>query len=141
MRLIVDTNILLLALIRDSTTRKIIVKSEWNFYYPEMSFHEIRKYKELVLRKSGMLKVDYNKLFNYLLEHITLIPDEAIIKNLEEAKRIIAHIDPDDVVFVAANFSVTDSIIWSDDSDFDKQNKVKVLKSGEINKLFDLLMK
>ncbi len=46
---VIDTNILISALIRDSTTRKIIVKSGWEFYYPEISFHEVRKYKGLVL--------------------------------------------------------------------------------------------
>lgn len=52
MKFVIDTNILLSALIRDSTTRKIIIKSGWSFYYPEMSFHEVRKYKGLVLEMS-----------------------------------------------------------------------------------------
>ena len=52
MILVIDTNILLASLIRDSTTRKIIVESGWGFYYPEMSFHEVRKYKGLVLEMS-----------------------------------------------------------------------------------------
>ncbi len=52
MILVIDTNILLASLIRDATTRKIIVESDWKFYYPEVSFHEVRKYKDLVLEKS-----------------------------------------------------------------------------------------
>ena len=70
MKMVVDTNIILSALIKDSTTRKIIVKSEWDFYYPAMSFHEIRKYKELVLKKSNLNKEEYRKLLNYLLEQV-----------------------------------------------------------------------
>ena len=76
MRFIIDTNILLSALIKDSTTRKVIVKSGWDFYYPEMSFHEVRKYKELVLKKSGMSEKDYNKLLECILEHVNIVPDE-----------------------------------------------------------------
>lgn len=139
MKFIIDTNILLSALIKDSTTRKVIVKSGWDFYYPEMSFHEVRKYKELVLKKSGMNEEDYSKLLDLILEHINILPDERIIKNLEEAKKIIGHIDPDDVVFVATELSIPDSIIWSDDSDFNKQDKIKVLKSEKVIKLFDSL--
>ena len=139
MRFIIDTNILLSALIKDSTTRKVIVKSGWDFYYPEMSFHEVRKYKELVLKKSGMSEKDYNKLLECILEHVNIVPDERIINELEEAKSVIAHIDPDDVVFVATKLSISDSTIWSDDSDFDKQDKVKVLKSEQVIKLFDSL--
>ena len=52
MILVIDTNIFLASLIRDSTTRKIIIESGWNFFYPEMSFHEVRKYKDLVLKMS-----------------------------------------------------------------------------------------
>ena len=137
MRFVIDTNILLSALIKDSTTRKIIVKSGWDFYYPEMSFHEVRKYKDLVLKKSGMDEVDYNKLLDLILGHINIVPDEQILKKLDRAKKVIAHVDPDDVVFVATNLSISDSIIWSDDSDFDRQDKVKVLKSEKVVKLFD----
>lgn len=139
MRFIIDTNILLSALIKNSTTRKIIVKSGWNFYYPEMSFHEVRKYKDLVLKKSGMTEDNYNTLLDLILEHINILPDERIMNNLEEAKKVIGHIDPDDVVFFATKLSVSNSIIWSDDSGFDKQDKVKVLKSGEVVKLFETL--
>jgi len=136
MRFVIDTNILLSALIKDSITRKIIVKSGWNFYYPEMSFHEVRKYKELVLKKSGMSELNYDKLLDLILKHVNIVPDERIIMDLECAKKVIAHIDLDDVTFVATKFSIPDSIIWSDDSDFDKQNKVKVLKSKDVIKLF-----
>jgi len=136
MRFVLDTNILLSALIRDSTTRKIIVKSGWNFYYPEMSFHEVRKYKDLVLKKSGMNENEYNKLVGLLLSHINIIPDEKIFDKLDRAKEIMAEIDPDDVVFIATQLGVTNSVVWSDDSDFDKQEDIKVLKTADVVKLF-----
>ena len=140
MKFIIDTNILLSALIKDSATRKVIVKSGWDFYYPEMSFHEVRKYKDLVLKKSGMDENGYSKLLDLILEHVNILPDERIIKNIGRAKKVMGHIDPDDVVFVATKLSIADSVIWSDDSDFDKQDKIKVLKSEQIIKLFDSLM-
>jgi len=139
MRLIIDTNILLSALIKDSATRKIIVKSGRDFFYPEMSLHEIRKYKDLVLKKSRMNEADYSKLLNYLLGYITLVPDEKILGNLNEAKKIMLHIDPDDVVFIATTLGLKESILWSDDSDFKKQAKVKFLKSQQVVKLFESL--
>lgn len=141
MKFVIDTNIILSALIKNSITRKIIVESGWNFYYPEMSFHEIRRYKELVLKKSGMNENGYNKLLDLLLEHVDIIPDERICNYLDKAKKIMLKIDPDDVVFVAAKFSITDSVIWSDDSDFDKQNDILVLKSNKVVKLFESISK
>lgn len=137
MRFVIDTNILLSALIKDSMTRKIIIESGLDFYYPEMSFHEVQKYKELVIKKSKMSENEYDKLLELVLSNISIVPNEKIIKNLDLSKQIIEHIDPDDVVFVAAKFSIQDAIIWSDDSGFDKQNKVKVLKSKEVVRLFE----
>jgi len=136
MIVIVDTNILISALIKDSTTRKIIVESEWDFCYPEISFHEIRKYRQLVLKKSGMDEEEYNHLLSLLLKHIRIIPDEFIYKSLTEAAELLAHIDPDDVVFLSAAISYGDAIIWSDDAHFDKQNRIKNLKTKEIVDLF-----
>lgn len=66
MKVVVDTNILISALIKDSTARKLIVESNWKFYYPETSFHEIRKHKSLVLKKSGIDEEGYAKILNVL---------------------------------------------------------------------------
>lgn len=99
----------------------------------------MRKYKDLVLKKSGMNEGDYNILLDLILGHVNIIPDERIMSNLDEAKEIMGHIDPDDVVFIATKLSFPESIIWSDDSDFDKQDKIKVLKSEKVIKLFNLL--
>ena len=136
MRLVIDTNILLSALIRDSLTRKMIVESDWTLYYPEISFHEIRKYQKLVLEKSGMIKEEYDDLLAHLLDHILLVPDEKIFQNLEEAKQIMAHIDPDDVVFIAAALSLHNTILWSDDKDFQKQDKINQTTTKQIANQF-----
>jgi predicted nucleic acid-binding protein len=107
------------------------------FFYPEMSFHEIQKYKDLVLKKSGMVDEDYKLLLDLLLKNINIVPDERILNNLEEAKKVIAHIDPDDVIFIATKFSIKNSIIWSDDSDFSKQDIVPVLKTKDVFELYN----
>ena|SRR3989338_121897 len=136
MILVVDTNILISALIRDSTTRKIIIKSGWDFYYPEKSFHEVREYKNLVLEKSGMSEQEYTEMLNHLLKHIQLVPEELIKQRLDEANKLLGKIDPDDVIFLATALSLDNSKIWSDDTHFEKQNKITVFKTKDIVKLF-----
>ena len=132
MKIIVDVNIILSALIRDSTTRKIILNSEFDFYFPEPSLHKIRKYKSYILEKSGLSEEEYDKIMATLFKYIKLVPTEEIEKNWDEAKKIIEHIDKEDVVFIATALSIIDSVIWSDDGHFEKQDKVKVLKTEEI---------
>ena len=136
MILVIDTNILLAGLIKNSMVRKIIVESGWEFYYPEMSFHEVRKYKDLVLEKSGMNEEEYAELLNQLLKHITLVPEEQIKPKIEEANKLLGKVDLDDVVFLATAFSIENSKIWSDDPHLEKQNKVRVFKTKHIVKLF-----
>jgi len=136
MKIIIDTNILLSALIKDSVTRKILIEAEWQFFYPQMSFHEVRKHKDLVLDKSGMKNEEYIQVLNQLFQNIELIPEESIYPSLKEANDIIGKIDPDDAVFLAAALGIPNSLIWSDDSDFDKQLKVKILKTKDVVKLF-----
>jgi predicted nucleic acid-binding protein len=135
MKIIIDSNILISALIKDSTTRAIIVKSGWAFYYPEISFHEIRKYKELVLTKSGMTEQEYRKLVTVLLQYIQLLPLEAFQEHIPAAANELAHVDPGDVVFLAAAVSVG-GVVWSDDAHFDRQHLVKNLKTGDVVRLY-----
>jgi len=137
MKVVVDTNILLSALIRDSSTRKIIIESGWDFYYPEISFYEVRKYKSLVMKKSGMSDDDYSSLVAKMLTRIILLPEEQIVINMEEAKRIMLHIDPDDVAFIAAALSVENSVIWSNDNHFEMQGEVGVIKTKAIIDFFE----
>ena len=135
MKVILDVNIILSALIRDSTTRKIILNSEFDFYFPELSLHKIRKYKDYILEKSGLSEEEYDKILAILFKYIQLVPTEEIEKNWDEAKKIMEHIDKEDVVFIATALSIEDSVIWSDDRHFEKQDKVKVLKTKEIANL------
>ena len=132
MKVVIGTNIIISALIKDSTTRRIIIESEWEFYYPEMSFHEVRKHKNIVLEKSGISEGEYAKLLNALLSRIKIVPEEHIKHKLKEAAKALGKIDPDDVVFLATALSISDSVIWSEDRDFEEQDKVKVLKTKEI---------
>ena len=132
MKIILDVNVILSALIRDSTTRKIILNSEFDFYFPEPSLHKIRKYKSYILEKSGLIEEEYNKIMATLFKYIKLVPTKEIDKNWDEAKKIMEHIDKEDVVFIATSLSLPDSVIWSDDRHFEKQDKVKVFKTKDM---------
>ena len=101
-----------------------------------MSFHEVRKYKNLVLEKSGMTEAEYTELLNRLLQHIILVPEEQIQGHIEEADKLLGKVDPDDVIFLATAFSIENSRIWSDDPHLEKQDKARVFKTKHIALLF-----
>ena len=139
MIIIVDVNIILSALIKDSITREIIVKSGQDFCFPEPSLHKIRKYKELILKKSGISEPEFSIILNSIFKFIRLIPTEEILTNWDEAKKIMGHIDPEDVTFIAAALSQNNTVIWTDDKHFDKQKRILNLKTIEVITLFHTL--
>lgn len=100
-----------------------------NFFYPEISLHELRKHKGLVIKKSGLTKEAYEDTLAKIFEYVLLIPTEEIKEKLDEAKQTMLRIDPDDVVFVAAALAYPDAIIWSDDNHFERQSNIKVVKT------------
>src|SRR3989344_5725253 len=112
MIIIIDVNVFLSALIRDSTTREIIFTFEQEFCFPESSLQKIRKYKPLIQKKSGLSDLDFLKLFHSLLKFIKIIPDEKLLDYWMEAKKIMEHIDPEDVTFIAAALSQDNAVIW-----------------------------
>ena len=123
MIIVVDVNILLSALIRDSTTREIIVKSEHDFCFPEPSLQKIGKYKQLILEKSGFSELEFLAIWHTLLRFVQTIPTEEIMPHWEKAKKIMERIDPEDVTIISCALSQEEAMIWSNDKHFDKQNE------------------
>lgn len=137
MIIIIDVNVFLSALIKDSTTREILLTYEQEFCFPERSLQKIRKYKSLIQEKSGLSDLDFLKLFHSLLKFIRIIPDEELLDHWEEAMKIMTPIDEEDVTFIAAALSQNNAVIWSDDKHFEKQDKVITLKTKDWVNLFE----
>lgn len=131
MKLIIDSNIIISALIKDSKTREIILKSGFEFLHPERALKNIDKYKEEIIEKSGLNLSEYEKLLESLIESILLIDSDKFLYKLDEAKKIMIN-DIEDVPFVALALSVENDGIWSEDKHFEKQDKIRIWKTREI---------
>lgn len=132
MRLVVDTNIILGALIKNSTTRSILQSPNHSFYVPEYAVDEVRKYFSLIVSKSGLNEGEVKLLFDLLLSNLQVVPSEKILTRLEQAERALKSIDKKDVPFLAQALSIDCDGIWSNDEDLKKQKLVKVWTTIEI---------
>jgi predicted nucleic acid-binding protein len=56
MELVLDTNIIISALIKKGITRKLLLNKNYIFYTPEYTKNEISKYTSLILKKSNLTK-------------------------------------------------------------------------------------
>lgn len=133
LRLIVDTNILFSAIVKDSFTRKILTHLDVDLFTIDFSNDELRKYKDLMLKKSELDSDEFDRLIEKLLSRIQLIDDYPISLRMPEALTIMRDIDIKDSPFIAAALSV-DADIWSDDNHFVKQDRVKIWKTIDLAK-------
>ncbi len=135
MNIILDANVLIGALIRDSHIRRLIILSNIPLLYPEIMLHEVRKYEGLILEKSGMDEEFYGKLLTKLLSYITLVPTEQLTEHLPEAKEVMKDIDIKDAPFIAVALASEDAVIWSDDAHFKMQKRITAYTTTEITKI------
>ncbi|MFB6283629.1 MAG: PIN domain-containing protein [Halobacteria archaeon] len=127
----VDTNVVLSALISDSTTREVIKNLDHDIFSPVYLQKEIKKHRELVQEKSGISEKETKILIEKIFRYINFIPESEVKEYREPAKEAIEDTDPDDVLFVATALAV-DGAVWSDDTDFLRQDRVEVLTTEDI---------
>lgn len=132
MNIIIDSNILFSALIKDSVTRRIILEYNGLFLFPSFIFQEMEKHKEELLNKSGMDIKEFNELLGVILKKVIIVPEEILFQYRNEALEIVKNIDLDDILFIACALAYPNSIIWSDDKKLKEQIKIKILNTQEI---------
>lgn len=132
MNIIVDTNIFIAALLKNGKIRELIVNSLFTFFVPEVIYDEIIEHKKELIEKSGLSEDSFNELSSIISKYINIIPDIKTLPYKSEAERIISKIDKDDVPIIAASLSLNSCPIWTDDSDFIRQNAIKTITTKEM---------
>lgn len=132
MNLVIDANILIAALLKDSKMRKLIVNSPHKLLVPEVHFQEIEEHKKELLEKSDLSEEEFDILLSKLSNYFTIIKNENILPFLKEAKDLIGNIDKDDVPIIAASLAYDCCPIWTDDKHFQQQKRIKIWKTEDI---------
>ncbi len=131
MKVVLYTNVLMAGLLRDSTVRSIIILSSVDFFLPEYSISEIKKYESYLLDKSGYSLEEFKKLMNFLLEKIKIIEKEEIKPFMKQAEEIMRYIDINDSSFIATALAINADGIWSLDNDLKRQEAVRVFNTKD----------
>lgn len=132
MKVVIDTNVLMAGLLKESLVREILINEDIDFFLPEFSLSEIRKYKQELMKKSGYGKEEFEAMISYLLENIEIVPKEEIKACMKKAEEIMKDIDIKDASFIALCFAVNADGIWSFDRHFLQQKSVKVFGTKEL---------
>ena len=132
MLLIVDTNIIISCLIKDSKTREILMTANIDFAVPEWVHSEIRKHMKLIAKKADVSVIELEHFMEELFQGVHTTPFEEYQANIDEAHKLIGEVDKDDVPFIALALALHADAIWTNDKDFDEQFQVAVLKTHEL---------
>ena len=131
MDVVIDSNILFSALLKEGGTSDVLFKHK--LYAPEFIFKEFRKYKDYLKGKTKRTDEEFNRLFDLFERKVIVIPKEAIGPFVEQAERISP--DAKDVPYIALALKLR-CCLWSNDKALENQNVVKVYSTEELIKRF-----
>ena len=132
MRLVLDTNILIAALIKNSLSRELLLSPDFEFLLPEYALEEVRRHRAKIARHSGLKYGEIDLLLSLFLESITVVAHERIVPSLKAAEALIGALDPDDVPFVALALATENDGIWSNDRAFESLPGIKQWKTADL---------
>ena len=129
MRVVIDANVLISALIRDGVTRRLIFKSELYLVAPKFILVEVEKYKKEIQIKSKLTDEQVGVLLNGCISEITLVEDVDLVPFLRAAETLTAA--DNDLLYLACALKVN-ADIWTNDKGFQNQNRVKIWTTEQL---------
>ena len=73
MDLIVDANILIAALIKESTNYRFLFREDFHLHTAEYILQEIEEHKEEILKKTKRTEQEFNNVLEILIRRINII--------------------------------------------------------------------
>lgn len=129
MKLVVDANVIFSALIKNSTTREIILLGFYDFYTPKFILAEIENHIFELEEKTKLNKTELFWLIKELLRFVTLVPVEEYNSKIQEAGSISP--DKEDIHYFALALKLNCGI-WSNDKILKEQNRIRVSNTKEL---------
>ena len=78
MRLVIDTNVFMAGLLKDSIVRKVLSSENIQFFIPEHALDELEKHKNTLIKKANINVAEFDEMVSLLLENIELVPESKI---------------------------------------------------------------
>ena len=134
MKIIVDTNRIIAALIKEGISREILLNDSFEFFTPDFTLSELNKYEKEIIKKAKITHEEFEILISLIFERIEIVPYEEYSSFLGESKKLIS--DVKDVPFIALCLALKAGGIWSNDAHFQEQNKIKIFETKDLMNLF-----
>lgn len=126
MRIVLDANILIAALLGSRGKIAILTSQNHEFYAPSYIIAEIQKYRQEICEKIGCSLEEFNKNFEALLVFVKVIDEQEYAPNIPRAIEVMKDRDCKDAHYIACALTVQANFIWTEDKDFSGQTLVAV---------------
>jgi len=135
MELVVDANIFFSALIKEGTTRELLLSNEFVLYAPEFLLDEFLEHVSELESKTHVEKEILKEKIKELIyqSDIRVISRDKIKPFIDKAIRVSP--DPDDFIYFAAALKLNCSI-WSNDKKLKRQDVVKIYSTRDLASMF-----
>jgi len=131
MEVVIDTNIFIAALLKEGTTRKLLLNDDLILYAPEYLIEEIFDHLQELEKKSHLSKEVLEEIFKVMLieSKVIIIPKVETQPYIKKAQEISP--DSDDVMYFATALKQNIGI-WSNDKELNKQKLIKIYSTNDI---------
>ena len=79
---IVDTNRIIAGLIRNSSSREILLNPNFEFYTPDFLLSEIKNHKDLIMKKGDLSESKFDTIYELLIDRINVLPKSDIMDHI-----------------------------------------------------------
>jgi predicted nucleic acid-binding protein len=103
LRIVIDTNILIGALVRDTSFKARLLKNKRVlFFFPDYGLKEIGKFREYICskRKKDTTAPSFDYAIKFLMESITVVPRQLYQDQIPGVYTLMEKIDPKDSPFL-----------------------------------------
>jgi len=133
MILVVDSNILFAALLRNSTVRALLIDSPHMLFAPEFIVQEIFTHEQEIVVRAGYSLREFRQLFGLVTRSLHIITKDKYMHCLAEADDLLGHVDKGDVPFLALALSFRCDAIWTENmKHFRVQTKIKCINTSSL---------
>ena len=135
--IIVDTNVILSALLTEGITKVVLTAHKEVYLSPRSCFDELWKHRD-VWNKNNQPEEELKYILSRMKRHIMTIDEKTYRNKLEKAKELI--IDIDDTPLIALALSVDNEGIWTYNTKHFNKDKlngiVKILNIKDVIRMY-----
>lgn len=122
-------------MLRDSTTRRLLVLGGHDLHVPEYLFDEIEIHRDELARRSGQTTDALEEALRILRGHVTEHEEADYVDELGKAGSLLGGRDPKDTPYVALALALQADGIWTEDRGLVSLGGLAVYRTSDIVRL------